>query len=97
MKLLNFLHFHIIERDGFSLPRLIQFITGTKSVPPLGFPHSIIVKFKHGCPNGCRCRPVASTCDLSITLPVHYQQLEFKLIMNAAMVECDGFGKVYIN
>lgn len=80
--------------DKFSLATLLQFITGSRSVPPLGFPHPITVKFKHGCPDGCKCRPVSSTCDLSITLPVHYQQLEFNLVMSSAMVECAGFGKV---
>lgn len=73
---------------------LLQFITGTKSVPPLGFPNAISVKFKHGCFEGCKCRPISSIRDLSITLPVHYEALEFQLIMNSALTECAGLGRL---
>ena len=71
---------------------LLQFITGTKSVPPLGFLNPISVKFKHGCIEGCKCQLISCKCDLSITLPVHYEALEFQLIMNSALIECAGLG-----
>ena len=63
--------FSPLESSGCSLPKLLQFITGAKSMPPVGFSHGITVKFLHGSPVGCKCRPTSSTCDLSITLPVH--------------------------
>ena len=40
-------------------------------MPPLGFPEAMKVEFVHSCPENCKCRPTASTCQLSINIPVH--------------------------
>ena len=77
------------------LTKLFKFITGTGSVPPLGLSKGITVKFKHGCPAEWKCRPTTSTCDLSITFPVHYSGAEeFKKYLDSAMVEGIGFGNL---
>jgi hypothetical protein len=68
--------FYAVANQETCLPKLLQFITGSKAVPPLGLPKGITVKFKHGCPATCKCRPTSSTCDLSITCPVHTTGLE---------------------
>ena len=61
--------FIFAESNGLNtLSELQKFITGCKGVPPLRLPKRITVKFKHGCMERCRCRPTASTCDLSVTL-----------------------------
>ena len=52
--------------------QMLKFITGLEQVPPLGLPDQIIVKFKYFCSANCQCRPTASTCDSSITFPLHY-------------------------
>ena len=88
------LYLHSVENSG-SLEKLSMFITGSKSVPPLGFPNGIKVKFKHGCPSACRCRPTSSTCDLSITFPIHCRgQEDFNMLLNCAVVEGVGFGNL---
>ena len=50
---------------------LIKWMTGASQIPPLGFPKKFTVEFVHGCTAGCCCRPTASTCDITIKLPVH--------------------------
>ena len=76
------------------LSELYKFITGCKRIPPLGLPKRITVKFKHGCVERCRCRPTASTCDISITLPVHYHDnySQFKEYITSALIEGKGLG-----
>ncbi|XP_046845033.1 uncharacterized protein LOC124438863 [Xenia sp. Carnegie-2017] len=55
-----------------SLKTLYRFITGSHSVTPLGAEKHITVKFKHGCPENCKCHPTAATCDPSICFPIHF-------------------------
>ena len=75
------------------LAKLFKFITGTSLIPPLGLPKGITVKFRHGCSAECKCRATTSTCDLSITFPVHYSgPEEFKKYLDSALVEGIGFG-----
>jgi hypothetical protein len=74
---------------------LHKFITGSEQIPPLGLPKQICVKFKHGCQEGCRCRPTASTCDISITLAVHYENYsQLKEYLQSALIEGYGLGLV---
>ena len=85
----------ILDALECSLPNVLQFITGARSIPPLGFPRNITVKFKHGCKEECKCRPTSSTCDLSITLPIHYSNsYAFNEIMKSALIEGVGFGRL---
>ena len=87
--------FIFAESNGLNtLSELHKFITGCERVLPLGLPKHITVKFKHDCMERCRCRPTASTCDLSVTLPVHYHDnySEFKESIDSALVEGKGFG-----
>lgn len=53
------------------LAKLYKFVTGSNSFTPLGLERVITVHFIHYCAHGCKCRPTASTCDPSISLPVH--------------------------
>ena len=88
----------ILDALECSLPNVLQFITGARSIPPLGFPRNITVKFKHGCKEECKCRPTSSTCDLSITLPIHYSNsYAFNEIMKSALIEGVGFGRLWSN
>ena len=65
------------------------------SFPPLGLPEPIKVEFVHGCPDHCKCRPTASTCQLTINLPVHASTLsELEEIMVSALLEGYGFGNL---
>ncbi|CAB4032540.1 G2 M phase-specific E3 ubiquitin- ligase-like [Paramuricea clavata] len=82
-----------IENTATTLSKLYRFITGTSTVPPCGLPKDITVKFKHDCDDKCRCRPTASTCNISFTLPLHYANyLDFKECVSSALVETYGFG-----
>ena len=71
-------------------------MTGVKKIPPLGLPKPITVYFKHVCDQEtCKCRPRASTCDLHIQLPVHYQTSEdMTSAWMSALRECQGFGHI---
>ena len=58
----------------------MQFITGSRTIPPCGFP-KLMLRFKHDCSksqNGteCACLPSANTCATVITLPVHVSTME---------------------
>lgn len=91
----SFSYLFVFNLDQDVLTKLFKFITGATTVPPLGLPKGITVKFKHGCPAECKCRPTISTCDISITFPVHYSgPEEFKKYLEFAMVEGVGFGNL---
>ena len=85
-------HFSFIDTST-SLKTLYRFITGSHSVTPLGAEKHITVKFKHGCPANCKCRPTAATCDPSICFPIHFDNTnDFDLAMDNALLEYSGFG-----
>ena len=89
------LHILAIEDHDLELKHLFRFMTGSYSLPPLGLPGDLKVKFVHGCPPECRCRPTASTCDLHICLPVHASTInEMRELMTSAMLEGFGFGNI---
>ena len=80
---------------GLCMEDLCKFITGSASVPPLGLPNNISVTFKHGCLPGCKCRPTASTCALTLVLPCHANSMvEMEELFTSALRDCHGFGRV---
>lgn len=83
------------ENDSIAVSQILKFISGLEQVPPLGLPDKITVKFKYFCNANCQCRPTASTCDPSITFPLHYDTYDaFCQSMSSALVEGCGFGFV---
>lgn len=75
----------------------VKWMTGSKTVRPLGFPKKISVQFVHGCAEACRCRPTVSTCDITIKLPVHLSSEEDMTDMiKSAIKDCSGFGNIYL-
>ena len=84
-----------MNAHNLELHHVFRFITGSYSFPPLGLPEPIKVKFVHGCSDHCKCRPTASTCQLTINLPVHASTLsELESIMVSALLEGYGFGNL---
>lgn len=80
---------------GITVQEIMKWISGTKTAPLLGFQERLSIGFVHGCPDNCRCRPTASTCDLSMKLPVHINSLsEMMEMMTSAIKDCVGFGRV---
>ena len=74
---------------------MLKFINGLEQVPPLGLPDKITIKFKYFCDCDSQCGRTASTCDPSITFPVHYDTYDaFYQSMSSALVEGSGFGFV---
>jgi hypothetical protein len=70
-------------------------MTGSKTIPPLGFPKQFSVKFVHGCAEGRRCRPTVSTCDITLKIPVHLStEQDMRDIMKSAIKDCSGFGNL---
>lgn len=88
----NIAHAEIAE---VTLKDFLKFVTGTNQMPPLGLPKKISVSFLHGCPPSCKCRPTASTCSLTFTLPIHADSAADKQeLLISALTECYGFGNV---
>jgi hypothetical protein len=77
------------------MEHFLKWLTGSKSIPPLGFPKMFAVKFVHGCDEGCKCRPTVSTCDVVLKLPVHITSLEeMSLMVESAVKESSGFSMI---
>lgn len=84
---------HVLGIADVSVQDLLQWCTGARNVPPLGFPRALKCQFLHGCVLGCRCRPTTSTCDLVFTLPVHIKSgKEMEELMVSALKDSVGFG-----
>lgn len=76
------------ENGSVAISKMLKFISGLEQVPPLGLPGTITIKFKYFCNPNCHCRPTASTCDPSITFPLHYDTYDaFCQSMSSALVE----------
>ena len=75
----------------------MKFVSGTSSIPPLGLPGKLKVLFKHWYTNinrSCKCKPTVSTCALSLTLAVHYNNKQgMKEALTEAAWMSQGFGK----
>lgn len=83
------------ENGSIAISQMLKFISGLEQVPPLGLPDKITIKFKYFYNANCQCRPTASTCDPSITFPLHYDTYDaFCHSMSSALVEGCGFGFV---
>ncbi|XP_078490016.1 ubiquitin-protein ligase E3C-like [Ciona intestinalis] len=80
--------------------KLMKFLTGSSTLPPLGLPNDLSISFLHGCrlsPGGtkCRCLPTVSTCAISVVLPVHIETQEEMLNVFQCAITCEiGFGQV---
>ena len=73
----------------------LKWLTGSRCVPPLGFPKKLSVHFVHGCPDRCHCRPTASTCEIVLKLPVHIaSEEEMKEMIESAIKDSIGFGNL---
>jgi hypothetical protein len=91
--MINKLNLYCVEIPNLNVENVLQWLTGAKKFPPLGFPKKINCQFLHGCKPGCKCRPTTSTCDLVITLPVHLNtEGNMKEIMHSALIDCVDFG-----
>ena len=65
------------------------------NIPTHGFESKIMINFNHDCLDGCGCMPVASTCGLTIELPVHIDSLEkMECSMERCIIEAPFFGRV---
>ena len=88
-----FIHVTFTECDGKVTPAFIlAFITGTTTVPPMGFDHGITIRFTS---DKSKTLPVASTCSLVLWFPtalVDYTM--FKERMDFALLNTVGFGCV---
>ena len=86
---------NVYSTGDLTINDLIKWMTGTKTVPVLGFPKKFSITFVHGCVAGCRCRPTTSTCDLLLKMPVHIYNFEDMVeMMSSALKDCIGFGLI---
>eukprot|EP00112_Aurelia_sp_Birch-Aquarium-sp1_P020140 Seg5121.1 transcript_id=Seg5121.1/GoldUCD/mRNA.D3Y31 product="hypothetical protein" protein_id=Seg5121.1/GoldUCD/D3Y31 len=81
--------------EGLTAASLLQWITGATDIPPLGFSRKIKCYFLHNCKQDCQCRPTVSTCDLSLTLPIHSDDEEqMQHLMVSALKGSIGFTRL---
>lgn len=64
--------FIIIELSEVKISDLLRFISGTTSIPAIGFERNLSVYFRHNCEENCQCKCITSTCALTLSLPIHY-------------------------
>ena len=82
------------EVNMLTLEDLLVFITGSDSVPPLGFDRLITVEF-FDFDGNVRRRPWSSTCALTLHLPRGVEKpQEFNALMEESLLGCHGFGKI---
>ena len=92
---LNFYLHNLLSEHEQKLAAVMKFLTGSHSAPPLGFARKMDVAFRHGCFVNCTCKIVVSTCDLCLTLPVHYNKKEqFIEVIFDAIKLAGGFHKL---
>jgi len=71
----------------------LAFATGASKVPPMGFPVSPKITFISG--EDPRELPTASTCSLTLRLPLALNEYEnFKERMTLAILNTVGFGQI---
>ena len=86
---------NVYSAGDLTINDLVKWMTGTKTVPVLGFPKKFSITFVHGCDAGCRCRPTTSTCDLLLKMPVHISSFDDMVeMMSSALQDCIGFGLI---
>ena len=98
----SFFYFYSSSIQGkgdIHLHDILQFITGTPSIPCLGFQNKLEVNFVHDCEKlrdkECNCKPTVSTCALSLNLTIHIKSIpEMTQSMTEAVRWSYGFGKV---
>lgn len=73
------INFHVLDTSVHSINDVCKFITGSENIPIPGFEKKISVEFFHDCESGCRCLPEASTCSLTLTLPVHIKVFDLMI------------------
>ena len=84
-----------LDVKGLQLNDVMQSLTGSCEVPPLGFPKRFSLQFVHGCTDGCRCRPTVSTCDTSVKMPIHISNVDImKEMLLSAVKDSYGFGNL---
>lgn len=85
----------VLDDNPVKISNVLQFVTGSPTIPAGGFENQISVKFEHSCIKDCKCFPIASLCDLSITIPVHIDNVqEMNDIMDTAVHASVAFGRV---
>ena len=87
------------DMDEVPLTKVLEFITGADRIPPLGFKNQIKVCFfsrtEDEINRGVWRLPFASTCGMEVHLPRGINDVDqFTSLMNRAILECCGFGKI---
>ena len=94
LKILKFIY-HIADVHGLNMECFLMWITGSKSMPHLGFSKVFTCRFIHDGNDGCRCRPTVSKYNFIIKRSVHLQNdQDIKDIMLSAINDSLGFGNV---
>ena len=80
------------KKVQMALEKVLQFITGSGCIPPLGFDSSPTINFCH---DPAVTLPMANTCSLSITLPTAIDNVEtFFSKMTFGIGNSVGFGHI---
>ena len=80
------------SNDPITPAQILAFVTGATTIPPMGFPQPITVKFID---DRTKKLPTASTCALKLRLPLSLSNYaDFKKWMDMALLNTVGFGQV---
>ena len=87
----HFIEGEVRSDDGslkMSLEDILQFVTGTTRIPPMGFDKNPEIEFHND------TLPSASTCLLKLYLPFADSSREFKRKVTFAIFNSIGFGNI---
>ena len=86
-------HDHRGHRVTFE--KFLIWLSGLGTEPATGWPATPTVAFNHDCRTACGCFPKTSTCALTMTLPVHFQdENDFTDKFSEAIISALGFGNM---
>lgn len=84
----------LIDEGIIPFPKIFEFASGCREVPPLGFDKKIDIKF-YNQDGKARPFPWTSTCSLEMSLPRAVENYtEFKELIEQALSNTCGFGKI---
>ncbi|XP_052413120.1 uncharacterized protein LOC127958334 [Carassius gibelio] len=78
------------ECTPLTLENVLEFTSGSSTIPPHGFLQQPKIEFLHDAPE--KIFPEANTCNIVLKLPIHYNYESFKMHMSNGILWAPTFG-----